>query len=91
MATTWPPVSAWPIEPREHAAKFSKHFSEALCSMDQSRDQTVPATLVKAIIIDITFLVSKIQKMPDLRSTQDTLNIVQAEAKAAAEDIKKAL
>jgi hypothetical protein len=91
MATTWPPVSAWPIEPREHAAKLSKHLSEALCSMDQSRDQTVPATLVKAIIIGITSLVSKIQKMPDLRSTQDTLNIVQAEARAAAEDTRKAL
>jgi hypothetical protein len=59
--------------------------------MDQSRDQTVPATLVKAIIIDITSLVSKIQKMPNLRLTQNTLNIVQAKAKTAAEDTRKAL
>jgi hypothetical protein len=29
--------------------------------------------------------------MPNLRSTQDTLNIVQAEARAAAENTKKAL
>jgi hypothetical protein len=29
--------------------------------------------------------------MPDLRLTQNTLNIVQAEARAAAEDTKKTL
>jgi hypothetical protein len=91
MATTWPPVSAWPIEPHKHAAKFSKHLSETICGMDQSRDQTVPAALVRAMIIGITSLVSKIQKMPDLRSTQDTLDLVQAEARAAAEDTRKVL
>jgi hypothetical protein len=91
MATTWPPVSAWPIESREHAAKFSKHLSEALCSMNQLRDQTVFAILVKAIIIGITSLVSKIQKMPDLRLTQDILNIIQVKARAVAKNTKKAL
>jgi hypothetical protein len=91
MVTTWPQVSAWPIEPREHAAKFSKYLSETLYSMNQSKNQTIPAILVKAIIIGITSLVSKIQKMPDLRLTQETLNIVQTEARAAAEDTRKVL
>jgi hypothetical protein len=91
MATSWPQERAWPTEPREHAAYLSRYLSDALDCVERAGDQPVPSNIVKSMILGITSLVTKIQNMPDVRVRHEALNVVQAEARAEAQNKTQAL
>ncbi|KAI1359310.1 hypothetical protein F5Y08DRAFT_344830 [Xylaria arbuscula] len=84
MATSWPQARAWPTEPREHATYINKYLRDALLCVEQAQDQPIPANIVKSTILGMLSLVAKIQSMPDVRSIQETLNIIRNEVKEAA-------
>ncbi|KAJ3573300.1 hypothetical protein NPX13_g4753 [Xylaria arbuscula] len=91
MATSWPQGGAWPTEPREHTAYLSRYLKDALDCVERAGDQPVPSNIVKSMILGITSLVTKIQNMPDVRILQEALNVVQAEARAEAQNKTQAL
>ncbi|KAI0804889.1 hypothetical protein GGR55DRAFT_305475 [Xylaria sp. FL0064] len=54
---------------------------DALRCVEQAQDQPIPANLVKSMILGMASLVAKTMSMPDVRSIQETLNIIQTEVK----------
>ncbi|KAI1288565.1 hypothetical protein F5Y03DRAFT_401726 [Xylaria venustula] len=84
MATSWPQQTAWPTEIREHATYLSKYLQDAFRCVEQAQEQPIPANLVKSMILGMASLVAKTMNMPDVRSIQETLNIIQTEAKNEA-------
>ncbi|KAI3326689.1 hypothetical protein HD806DRAFT_414072 [Xylariaceae sp. AK1471] len=91
MAASWPQERAWPTEPREHAAYLSRYLRDALDCVERAGDQPVPSNIVKSMILGITSLVTKIRNMPDVRVLHEALNLVQAEARAEAQNKTQAL
>ncbi|KAI3318589.1 hypothetical protein HD806DRAFT_526081 [Xylariaceae sp. AK1471] len=79
MATLWPCEMAWPTEVLEHATYLTKHLKYGRRCVEQAQDQPVPANLVKSMILRMVSLVAKPQNMPDVRSIQETLNMIRNE------------
>ncbi|KAK3109438.1 hypothetical protein LTR53_017312 [Teratosphaeriaceae sp. CCFEE 6253] len=91
MATSWPQETAWPAEHREHATHLTKYLRDTLNCIDRSQDQPVPVDLVRLIIHGTISLIAKVQRVPDLSSIYDNLQVMQAQAKTAGKETTQAL
>ena len=65
MASTWPRVTSWPTELREHAASLSSYLREVLLRIESAKEQPVPAPLVKSIIAVMYAFINKVDGLPD--------------------------
>jgi hypothetical protein len=59
--------------------------------IDRSQGQAVPANLVRTMITGIPTMINKTLGAPDLTTIQDTLKIMQTEAKDRIEETAKAM
>lgn len=84
-ATNWPKEAAWPSELHEHATYLSRYLREAPKSIDNAKEQPVPAFLVKITIMGMLSLILKQQNAPNVNKLHDTLTSIQINAKHAAD------
>lgn len=68
MASTWPKVSVWPNDLREHATYLSKYLRDALLCIESVKEQPVPTPLVKTMIAAMSVILSKIENALDYSS-----------------------
>lgn len=91
MATSWPQETVLPAEHREHATHLTKYLRDTLNCIDRSPSQPVPVDLVRVIVNGTISLIAKFQRIPDLSSIHDSLQIMQTEAKSVGQETTLAL
>jgi hypothetical protein len=65
MATTWPQATVWPTDLCEHATQLSKLLRETLQRIESAKEESVPAPLVKSLIVAVYALTTKVEGAPD--------------------------
>ncbi|KAG9245931.1 hypothetical protein BJ878DRAFT_457293 [Calycina marina] len=88
MATTWPQVTAWPNDLREHATYLSDYLRKALVCIDSAWDQPVPKPLVKTMLAATSVLITKFQNTPDMTSVMQALATVQNDHRTTTETVQ---
>ncbi|KAF2015999.1 hypothetical protein BU24DRAFT_409159 [Aaosphaeria arxii CBS 175.79] len=86
MATQWPQQATWPSAIHEHASRLSTYLEASLTCIERTNNQPVPADLVNTIIHGTVTSILKVQHIPYLSAISDALRILQAEAKATANE-----
>jgi hypothetical protein len=91
MATTWPQVTAWPNDLREHATHLSKYLRDALLCIETAKDQPVPTPLVKTIITATYTFLSKVEATPDYRAVMEALGTISTAVQQATVTSQQAI
>src|SRR5258706_9252660 len=88
MAPTWPQVTAWPNDLREHATYLSKYFREALLCIESTKDQPIPIPLVKTMIAAMSIILTKVENAPDYNTVMQALTMIRNDVKTTVETVQ---
>jgi len=88
MASTWPKATAWPNDLREHATYFSKYLRDALLCIESTKEQPIPAPLVKTMIAAMSVIFTKIESTPDYNTVVQALTTIQNDLNTTATTVK---
>jgi hypothetical protein len=77
METAWPPQLLWKEDTREHATQLSEYLKQISKCLRAANDHPVPTANVKAMISATMSLITKQLRAPDIRTIEDTLQVMQ--------------
>lgn len=88
MAPTWPQVTTWPSDLREHTTYLSKYLRDALRYIEDTKEHLILPALVKTIIAAICVILTKIENTPDYKTIIQTLLVIQNDLKTTTSAMK---
>jgi hypothetical protein len=69
IASSWPKVTAWSSDLREHVTYLSKYLKDALLCIESVKEQPIPTPLVKTMITAMSVMLSKIENALDYNTS----------------------